>query len=78
MYLLFTTDNSRSSEGFQIRYESESESFLCSDLNAQILGFHTPRWAVLQYSTNFGWTRSLVHVMQLERFLQGYNQILVF
>ncbi|KAL7877436.1 hypothetical protein SRHO_G00040790 [Serrasalmus rhombeus] len=24
MYLLFTTDNSRSSEGFQIRYESES------------------------------------------------------
>lgn len=26
MYLLFTTDNSRSSEGFQIRYESESAS----------------------------------------------------
>uniref|UniRef100_A0A672STH0 CUB domain-containing protein n=1 Tax=Sinocyclocheilus grahami TaxID=75366 RepID=A0A672STH0_SINGR len=44
MYLLFTTDNSRSSEGFQIRYESESashlSSLLCDCVQTSILAYN--------------------------------------
>lgn len=51
MYLLFTTDNSRSSEGFQIRYESKSVD--------QLVGFRHSWRVVLQSCANF--THSMLY-----------------